>query len=147
MKKIINGKIYNTQTAKCVGEWSNGHFTSDFYYCEENLHRKRTGEYFLHGKGGARSKYASRSGNSSGWDEAIIPMTIEEAKVWAEENLDGDEYEKIFGVVEEPDTTTRINWTLDIDIVEDLRQRTADTGIPASRAVSDVLRTAGYGKK
>jgi len=147
MKKVIAGKVYNTQTAECVGEWSNGHFTSDFYYCEENLHRKRTGEYFLHGKGGARSKYASRSGNSSGWDEAIIPMTIEEAKVWAEENLDGDEYEKIFGIIEEPDITTRINWTLDTDIVEDLRQRTVETGVPVSRMVSDVLRVAGYGKK
>ena len=147
MKKIINGKVYNTQTAKCVGEMSWGNM-SDFAYCNEELYRKSTGEYFLFGEGGGMSKYAKSSGqNSWGWGDAIIPMTIEEAKVWAEENLDGDEYEKIFGVVEEPDTTTRINWTLDIDIVEDLRQRTADTGIPASRAVSDVLRTAGYGKK
>ena len=147
MKKIINGKVYNTQTAEWVGEMSWGNM-SNFAYCNEELYRKRTGEYFLFGEGGGMSKYAKSVGqNSWGWGEAIIPMTIEEAKVWAEENLDGDEYEKIFGVVEEPDTTTRINWTLDIDIVEDLRQRTADTGIPASRAVSDVLRTAGYGKK
>lgn len=147
MKKVISGKVYDTQTAELMGEWSNGHFRRDFNYCSEDLYRKRTGEYFLHGEGGARSKYASYHGNSVGYGETIIPMTIEEAKAWAEERLDGDEYEKIFGAVEEPDTTTRINWTLDADIVEDLRQRTAETGVPVSRAVSDVLRAAGYGKK
>lgn len=31
----------------------------------------------------------------------IIPLSIEEAKEWAEENLSGDEYEYIFGEVEE----------------------------------------------
>ena len=147
MKKIINGKVYNTQTAKCLVEWDNGHFKSDFNYCSEDLYRKRTGEYFLHGQGGAMSKYSSRSGNSSGWGDQIIPLTLDEAKEWAEKKLDGDEYESIFGAIAEDSTTTRINWTLDGDIVEDLRQRTAETGVPVSRAVSDVLRAAGYGKK
>jgi len=54
---------------------------------------------------------------------------------------------KVYNVVEEPDTKTRINWTLDADIVEDLRRRTVETGVPVSRMVSDVLRAAGYGKK
>ena len=147
MKKVIAGKVYNTQTAECVGEQSWGNM-SDFAYCNEELYRKCTGEYFLFGEGGGMSKYAKSVGqNSWGWGEAIIPMSLEEAKQWTEENLDGNKYEQIFGTVEEPDTTTRINWTLDSDIIEDLRQRTADTGIPVSRAVSDVLRTAGYGKK
>ena len=147
MKKVIAGKVYNTQTAECVGEMSWGS-TRGFTDCNEELYRKRTGEFFLHGYGGGMSKYAKSVGqNSWGWGEAIIPMTLEEAKAWAEEHLDGDEYEKIFGIIEEPDTTTRINWTLDADIVEDLRQRTVDTGVPVSRAVSDVLRAAGYGKK
>ena len=147
MKKIINGKVYDTQTAECVGEQSWGNM-SDFAYCNEELYRKRTGEYFLYGVGGGMSKYAQSSGqNSWGWGEKILPLTLAEAQAWAEEHLDGDEYEKIFGAVEEPDTTTRINWTLDADIVEDLRQRTAETGVPVSRAVSDVLRAAGYGKK
>ena len=29
MKKIINGKKYNTETAKVVGSWSNNHSYSD----------------------------------------------------------------------------------------------------------------------
>ena len=31
----------------------------------------------------------------------IIPLTEAEARTWAEEHLDGDEYEEIFGEVEE----------------------------------------------
>ena len=113
MKKIINGKRYDTTTAERVGEWSNGQYTSDFRYCSEDLYRKRSGEYFLHGEGGALSKYASSSGDSSGWGENIRPLTLAQAQEWAESHLDGDEYEKIFGTVDENSekTTTSISLT------------------------------------
>ena len=45
MKKIINGKTYNTETAKEISEWSEGVYR-DFTYIGETLYRKRTGEYF-----------------------------------------------------------------------------------------------------
>ena len=57
MKKIINGKMYNTETAKCLSEWCNGHY-GDLTYVEETLYRKRTGEYFLYGLSGAADKIA-----------------------------------------------------------------------------------------
>ena len=47
MKKIINGKVYDTQKAECVGKWNNG--LAGFDWCEEELYRKRTGEFFLFG--------------------------------------------------------------------------------------------------
>lgn len=101
MKKIVNGKLYDTDTAKEVGCYSNGYGTGDFQYCYESLYRKRTGEYFLYGRGGARSKYSERCGN--GWSEGwmIIPYTEEEAKEWAVENMDADDYMELFGTVEE----------------------------------------------
>ena len=113
MKKIINGKRYDTDTAERVGTWDNGHFTSDFQYCSEDLYRKRSGEYFLHGEGGALSKYAVHSGNDSISGENIRPLTLAQAQEWAEEHLDGDEYEKIFGAVDESSekTTTSISLT------------------------------------
>lgn len=101
MKKIIKNKVYDTETAQRLGEWDNGYYTSDFAYCAETLYRKKTGEYFLHGEGHALSRYASHSGNSSGWGEQIIPMTYAEAQAWAEEHLDGDTYISIFGEPEE----------------------------------------------
>jgi len=102
MKRIINGKKYDTETAKEVGYWSNGHSYSDFSYCCERLYRKKTGEFFLFGEGGAMSRY-SRSCGQNEWcgGADIIPMTEQEARNWAERHLDGDEYEAIFGDVEE----------------------------------------------
>lgn len=102
MKQIINGKKYNTETAKEVGRWSNNCSYRDFNYCEETLYRKKTGEYFLYGMGGAMSKYSQSCGQNT-WSsgEEINPMTESEARDWAEKYLTADEYEEIFGEVEE----------------------------------------------
>ena len=100
MKKIIGGKLYNTETARLVGEWSNG--CSGFSWCEEDLYVKKNGEYFLHGAGGPMSKYIRSSGSNS-WcgKNEIIPFTKEKAMEWAEEHLTADEYISEFGEVEE----------------------------------------------
>lgn len=100
MKKIINGRIYDTNTAKELGrdDQTYGNF-SDW---EETLYRKSTGEYFLHGEGGPQTKYAQQVGENS-WTggEKIIPLSIESAQKWAEEHLEADDYERIFGIIEE----------------------------------------------
>jgi hypothetical protein len=101
MKKIINGKKYDTETAKCVGDWDNGYGCGDFQHVEERLYRKRTGEFFLHGEGGPMSIYAESCGDGFCGGEKIIPLSESEAKEWAENHLDCDEYEKIFGSVDE----------------------------------------------
>lgn len=102
MKKIINGKKYNTETAKEIARSESNYFPSDFYWYRETLYQKKTGEYFLHGGGNAMSKYSlSVGGNGRVGDERIIPLSEEEAIEFAEKNLDVDEFEKIFGEVEE----------------------------------------------
>lgn len=102
MKKIINGKMYNTETAKLIGSWDNGHYTSDFSYCSEELYLKKTGEFFLFGEGGAMSKYAKSCGdNSWGWGKSITPMSNDEARKWAEKHLEVNEYIAAFGEPEE----------------------------------------------
>ena len=101
MNKIIGGKRYDTETAEAVGDWSNGRYGRDFEACSETLFRKRTGEFFLYGEGGPMSKYAVSHGNNTSGGEVIEPLTVDEAKAWAEEHLDGDEYEAIFGKVSE----------------------------------------------
>lgn len=102
MKKIINGKKYNTETAKRLGYWENEYSTSDFGHVEETLYRKRTGEFFLYGEGGAATSYARQDENGDWvYGEAITPMTEKEAKKWAERHLTPDEYIEIFGEVEE----------------------------------------------
>ena len=101
MKKVINGVLYNTETAKRIGSWDNGHYTTDFAYCSEDLYRSRSGRYFLHGDGGANSRYGKRIGNDLIGGEDIIPMALAEAVKWAEEHLDGDAYAAAFGEPED----------------------------------------------
>lgn len=151
MRKVINGRTYNTATSKRVGSWNNGHYNNDFNYCREDLYRNTKGAYFLHGEGGALSKYATHSGDSSGWGEEIIPMTAEEAQAWAEKHLDGEEVEAEFGEQEEAAPSDlvnreRVNFTVDSELMARLRQHSADTGVPMSKmidkAIVNILKTA-----
>ena len=137
MRKVINGRTYNTATSKCIGEWSNGHNTNDFNYCSEDLYKNTKGAYFLVGEGGPMSKYAVSHGNDASGSAELIPMTVTEAQEWAEEHLTIEEYEAEFGVQEEAtsDLTTRerLTLTMDIEIVARLRKYSADTLIPMGR--------------
>lgn len=101
MKKVILGKLYDTETAEYIGSYQYSK-PNDFEYEREVLYKKKTGEYFLYGEGGPKSKYVKVVGQNE-WSggEKIIPMDVESAKEWAEEHLDGDAYIAAFGDVEE----------------------------------------------
>lgn len=101
MVKIINGRKYSTDTAKWIGNGSYSH-PGDFDYWSEDLYRKKTGEFFIHGEGGARSRY-SRQVEQNTWSGSsrIVPITIDEAKAWCEKYLDAEKYIGLFGDVEE----------------------------------------------
>ena len=101
MKKIIKGKLYDTDTAIEIGNWSNGYPWSDFHCEYETLYKKKTGEYFLFAEGGPLSEHRERIGDGWTYGESIIPMSIGEAKSWAEGKLDMDEYISEFGCPEE----------------------------------------------
>ena len=101
MRKIINGKLYDTGTAKQVGRHCSPLSVTDFYYFEETLFKKRTGEFFLFGGGNAASKYAERCGTGWTGGTGFVPLTEEEARDWAETYLDADDYIAIFGEVQE----------------------------------------------
>ena len=103
MKTIINGKMYNTETAKKLMTWDNGYGVSDLAYCEETLYRKKNGEYFLYGNGNAGSKYAKSIPSSScyGPGEGFKLLTESEARHLVEKNADVEDYIRIFGEPEE----------------------------------------------
>lgn len=96
MRKIINGKLYNTDTAEFVDEYTYS-YPSDFNYEYEKLYRKRTGEFFLYGEGGPASKYSVCTGQNE-WSggEKLIPLSDDEAREWLEENSDADTYLQYF---------------------------------------------------
>lgn len=105
MKKIINGAVCNTATAKLLGSFENGERPGDLGYIKEALYRTKSGAYFLHTVGGAGTRYA-RQTEPNHWrsGEALSILSLEAAQAWAEEHLDGDEYIKAFGEPEERTT-------------------------------------------
>ena len=140
MKKIINRKLYDTDTAKELATWSNEYYPNDFNYCQEWLHRKRTGEYFLYGKGGANSRYAEHA-YGGGWTGGsdITPLTYEEARAWAEKKLDADEYAEIFGMPDEgDDSKTAITITLPTQKASALRQAAEKAGMSIGAYIDSV---------
>ena len=103
MKKIINGKKYDTDTAERLANYEMGGVCcNDIHYVNETLYRKATGEYFIFGEGGAYSCYGSPAvGGGYVAGEAILPLSTAEAMVWAEAHMGADAYEAAFGPVEE----------------------------------------------
>ncbi len=143
MKKIINGKVYDTNTAKELGSYGNGGTWRDFGHWEETLYRKKTGEYFLHGEGGPMTRYAEAQGQNQ-WSggERIMPMTYQEATQWAEEHLSGDEYEEIFGAVVEDDTKRVVTYNLTVTAAEKLRRMAEQQGVSASELLESLIQNA-----
>lgn len=100
MKKVIGGKMYDTATAKCIGNyWYSSH--DKFDYVDETLYKKRTGEFFIHGAGGPLSDWADVQSDGAYDGGGIKPLTLDEAEKWGEKHLSGDEYVAAFGRVEE----------------------------------------------
>ena len=133
MKKIINNKLYNTDTAECIGAWDNGLLPGDLASCAEKLYRKRTGEFFLFGEGGANSKYAVSCGDNH-WrgGEQIAPLSWLSAREWAEEKLGVEEYDAIFGEVAEDEGRTSITISISAGKVETARRAASQSGMSLS---------------
>jgi hypothetical protein len=88
MKKILNGRRYDTETATEIASAWNGCSRSDFKFLLETLYKTESGTWFLAGEGGALTKYAEvlEGGRSRCGGEEIIPVTAAEAKAWLENN-------------------------------------------------------------
>lgn len=141
MKKIINGRLYDTKTAKAVGEYDYS-YPTDFNYYHETLYRKRTGEYFIFGWGNAASKYSERvPGGAWMGSEEIIPMTYENARSWAETSMEVEDYEAEFGEVSEGDTDEDVKLSLRVSAKARARleRYCAKTGQTKGQVVSELL--------
>jgi hypothetical protein len=82
MRRIINGKIYDTETAqRCFGTDNGddgaGIYSDSFDYYEEIIFRTKKGNWFLYGSGNYSSKYR---------ESQIIPLLLAEALEWLSEH-------------------------------------------------------------
>ena len=102
MKKIIDGKLYNTETATHIVDWDNGLYCNDFGWCEESLYVTKKGAYFIHGEGGAMSCWSTPCGsNGTCGGGGIRVLTKAEALQWCEDrDVDGDTIAEHFEVQE-----------------------------------------------
>lgn len=134
MKKVIQGVLCDTSTAKFLGEAS---YLSDrdFAHWSEELYRTKSGKFFLYGEGGPASRYAVTIGQNE-WSggEKIQLLSRETAMKWAEEYLDGDEYIAAFGNPEETEKATLV--ILPIKTRERLEALKRETGMTFSEIIA-----------
>lgn len=101
MKKIINGKIYNTETAVSIASWENGLSSNDFRSCEETLYKTKKGVYFMHGNGGPMSRWSVSNGDTTSGGESIVVLSEAESIAWCEEHdIDADIISANFAIEE-----------------------------------------------
>jgi hypothetical protein len=136
MKKVIMNKLYSTESARAVGyhQYLN---PSDCHWYRETLYRKRTGEYFLHGEGGAMSLYGKKVGQNE-WTggETIMPLAYERARDWAEKHLDADDYQEEFGTVSEGDERTVLSVSIEAGLADRIRREAQEKGLTVSALIA-----------
>lgn len=77
MRQVIDGKVYDTETATFLHHWDNGHNYGDFKYRSKKLFRTRKGAFFLHHDGGAMTDMAQNAGGENNYagSEALEPIS------------------------------------------------------------------------
>lgn len=140
MKKIINGKVYDTDTARDMGgdSYSN---RRDFSYWSETLYQKRTGEFFLYGEGGPMSRYAETIGQNE-WSGGakIIPLSLSKAREWAGEHLSADEYAAAFGLPDEDAEDVVLYVKVPAATMAKLKAQAAERGASVTEIVNEMIR-------
>lgn len=140
MKQIIEGRRYDTETAKEIGCTSSNVGPRDFHWWRETLYLKRTGEFFLHGEGGPASRYSKAVGMNEWTGGArIMPMKLDEARKWAEENLSVEEYEGTFGEVEETGEKKVATFSLNLSTIDKITQLAGFWGCSKSEVVDRLV--------
>ena len=125
MKKVINKKLYNTETAQRIGiTWIGTELDRTGW---EELYRKKTGEFF--------TLYHRFNDHF----EKITPLTYDEAQEWAEKHLDGDDYINIFGEPEESDDKSALNVRISTVAYTKLKQTAAKQSITLAQAVEKLI--------
>lgn len=138
MNKVINGKRYDTDKAEEVGRWDNGLAWGDLDYYGETLYKKRTGEFFLHREGGARSVLAKADGTGLVGGEDVLPLPYGEAQNWAERRLDADEYADLFGEPED-EGTAALNFIVSSAAKAKLERESSKRGCTQSQVIEELL--------
>lgn len=132
MKKIISGKVYDTDKAQLIAEAHHDNIKdADGKSLKQWLYRKKTGEFFAQVEGAAielqnifEHGYKPNAG--------IYPLTYEQAQRWAERELTADQWESVFGDPEDDDTQVSVNLSMTAKAANTLKQNAAKAGMTVS---------------
>lgn len=90
MQRVINRKLYDTESAEQIARYARNTDQRDFNYFVETLYKTEDGEYFLHGRGGPNTKYSRRVNGGTTGSEEITVLDENEALNWCEKrSIDG----------------------------------------------------------
>lgn len=122
MKKIIRNKVYDTDTAQLIKQADHPNITNGEGSCKQSLYRKKTGDYFLAVSGARTDVFHNLAleNNVHDCERHIYPLTYEQARSWAEEEMIADEWLEIFEPVED-DSLCALNLTLSASAVSKFR--------------------------
>ena len=101
MKQVIDGKLYDTETAEKIEVFDNGLARSDFHSLSETLYKTKSGRFFLVGEGGALTRWFQPIGNGRGGGSGIQALSAGEALEWCETHrVDADVIAQHFDIEE-----------------------------------------------
>ena len=142
MQQTIANKVYDTDTAKGLGNWRRG-ISSERGYISETLYQIDSGDYFLYGEGGPRSRYAKRvAPNTWGYGERILPFTTEEAHAWADTHLTENAFDKVFGANATDEILTSVLIRLRPEVAQLLAQAASEQKCQMSDVAESLIHTA-----
>lgn len=110
MKRVLDGMVYDTEKAIEICDVWEGTGRSDFQHIDAKLYRtKRSKQFFLAGFGGAMTRFSQRcSDGSYCGSEKIVPLSLEEARHYAENNTTAEILEQYFPVVDADEETYKL---------------------------------------
>lgn len=141
MKEIINGMLYDTATAKHLGEWQSSPDSSSPDHCVLTLFQKRNGEFFLVCSGEGAEHYVYHiSDGFTGRTKRILPLSPEDASAWAEDYLSADEYIAAFGNVSEDDGYMSSYLLLPTEVMMKAQEAATVSGIDFSGYIERLIQ-------
>lgn len=140
MRKIVNGVLYDTTTAKHLGDWQSSSDSSSPDYCVLALYQKSNREFFLACSGNGTEHYVYHiSDGFAGCTKSIVPLSPEDALEWAEDHLSVDEYVAALGRVSEDDGYKSAYLLLPSELAMKAQESAAATGVEFSEYIKKLI--------
>ncbi len=128
MLKIIDGRRYNTESARLIRKKSNNSAEMVSRW-EATLYRTKAGLWFLHYEGGAKTIYATPS---------IRPISEEVAVCWLNENFGNDAAQDVLCTVYGKSIPVTV--LIPQILVQKIEKKRKETGESRTDVVLDALR-------